>query len=263
MLFLLSPAKTLDETNIPPAIPATVPALLKYSKQLIALLKVLSPQAIQDLMSVSAKIALLNAQRFDTFKTPFTPQNAKPAAFLFKGDVYQGLDSYNLSSAGLDYLAKHVGILSGLYGYLNALDLIQPYRLEMGTQLSNPKGKDLYHFWQDILTDHINLMLYKNNYTHVINLASNEYFSAIDPKKMKTTLITPIFKDQKSGQKNSPHKIISFYAKHARGLMVRFACEQQIDQPEGLKDFNLNGYYFKEVSAADPNQWIFLRDTPS
>lgn len=263
MLFLLSPAKTLDETSIPPSVPITVPALLKYSKQLIELLKDLSPQAIQDLMHVSAKIALLNAQRFDTFKTPFSCQNAKPAAFLFKGDVYQGLNAYDLSSTELNYLAKHVGILSGLYGYLNALDLIQPYRLEMGTQLHNLKGKDLYHFWQDILTDHINLTLQHNNQTHVINLASNEYFSAIDSKKMQATLITPIFKDQKSGQRNSPHKIISFYAKHARGLMVRFACQQQIDKPEGLKDFNLNGYYFKEVSATDPNHWIFFRDSES
>ena len=258
MLFLLSPAKTLDETTQAPTDIFTQPKLLAQSKILIDQLKKLAPQDIANLMGVSDKIALLNAERFSNFSPPFSLKNAKQAIFLFKGDVYEGLDAYHLTTKQIDYLQGHLCILSGLYGFLRPLDLMQPYRLEMGTKLQNAKGKDLYIFWQDIITDAINKQIKENKHTTVINLASNEYFKSIQTKNLSAPIITPIFKDKKNGT----YKIISFYAKRARGLMAKYAALNQIKKPEALKQFDLDGYYYSEKDSNE-KEWVFLRDSAS
>lgn len=255
MFFVLSPAKTLDETTPAPTQVHTQSPLLKHSEALIKVCRTLSPQAIAELMSVSDKIALLNSERFGEWSTPFDLNNAKQAVYLFKGDVYEGLDAYHLSEKGTEYLQQHLGILSGLYGMLKPLDLMQPYRLEMGTKLSNPKGANLYAFWGSIIAKHINESMREAGQETLINLASNEYFKAVDKKTLVYPIITPVFKDKKNGV----YKIISFYAKRARGLMVKYAAENQLTSPEGLKDFDLDGYYYSEADSKG-NEWVFLRE---
>ncbi|WP_434778262.1 peroxide stress protein YaaA [Neisseria sp. Ec49-e6-T10] len=255
MLFLLSPAKTLDETTVAPTKTYTEPMLLEFSEQLMPTLQQLSPQQIAQLMSISDKLAILNMERFAQFKPPFTLYNAKQAIFLFKGDVYEGLDAYHLKNKEIDYIQDHVALLSGLYGVLRPLDLMQPYRLEMGTKLQNPKGKNLYEFWGAHITHTINeLLLLTKNHT-VINLASTEYFKSVQPKLLQVPVITPVFKDKKNGQ----YKIISFYAKRARGLMVKYAAQHQLKTPEELKQFDLEGYYYSEEHSKQ-NEWVFLRE---
>lgn len=255
MYILISPAKNLNET--PHFYPNCSQAqLLAHSQILIEQLKTLAPQDIAQLMSVSDKIARLNTERFQNWQPPFTEQNAKAAVFLFNGDVYDGLDAATLPPESLQWLQQHSGILSGLYGLLRPLDLIQPYRLEMGTKLANPRGADLYTFWGDIISQQIQTQLQHTNSPTLINLASQEYFKSVKPSAIRARIITPVFQDQKNGQ----YRIISFYAKRARGLMLRYAAENRITDSEQLKKFDSEGYTFCP-DISDDKQWIFRRCT--
>ncbi len=254
MLFLLSPAKSLDETTPAPLQMYTEPTLLTYSKKLIKQLQQFSPQEIASLMHLSDKLALLNFKRYTTFQTPFNTENAKQALFLFKGDVYEGVGAYHLSQKEISYIQNNTAILSGLYGLVRPLDLIQPYRLEMSTKLATHEGKNLYSFWGDVITNEVNRLAEKLKSQCVINLASTEYFKAVIPEKINFPIITPIFKDKKGGQ----YKIVSFYAKRARGLMVRFAAQNNIVDMQDLKNFDLEGYQFDEKNSTT-DKWLFLR----
>ncbi|MGD8205580.1 peroxide stress protein YaaA [Pantoea sp. FN0305] len=245
MLMVISPAKTLDYTTPLATLRYTQPALLEKSQQLIAVARDLSPAQIASLMSISDKLALLNAQRFNDWHPDFTPENARQAILAFKGDVYTGLQAENFSEADFDFAQQHLRMLSGLYGVLRPLDLMQPYRLEMGTRLASPAGKDLYSFWGDTITEALNEALAAQGDDLLINLASDEYFKAVQPKKLNARLIKPVFLDEKNGK----FKIISFYAKKARGLMCRYIIENRLQAAEQLKQFNLEGYFFDEASS--------------
>ncbi|HDY85635.1 hypothetical protein LCGC14_0922840 [marine sediment metagenome] len=252
MLTVISPAKTLDFDTAPSTETCSQPRFLTQSQQLINELKDLSTADIASLMKLSDKLAALNMTRFQTWQKPFDLNNAKQALLAFKGDVYTGLDADTLDEAGLSFAQQHLRILSGLYGVLKPLDLMQAYRLEMGTKFANKKGKDLYQFWGSLLRESIEGEL-KDGV--LINLASNEYFKAVEAKKLKARIITPVFKDWKNGQ----YKIISFYAKKARGLMSRYIIDHRIKEPEDLKKFDSEGYRFSsEMSQTD--EWVFLRD---
>ena len=250
MLMLISPAKTLDTTTPPAIADCTIPDFLDRSSELVAILRQQSPQQLAELMSLSDKLAWLNFERWQGWQLPFTPDNAKQAVLQFMGDVYEGLDAASLNPQQFDYLASHLRILSGLYGLLRPLDLMQPYRLEMGTALPNPRGKNLYAFWGDALTDAVNAL----NPGVVVNLASNEYFKVINPKKLACPVITPVFEDWSGGK----FKIVSFYAKEARGLMVRWAALNAVSDPQQLKDFDLEGYRF-DAAASDEKHWRMRR----
>lgn len=254
MFFVLSPAKNLNEKDPAPVSEFTQPDLLAESDILMQQLRELAPQQIAELMHVSDKIALLNAQRNAEWNTPFTPENAKQAVFMFNGDVYEGMDANTLNTDQIQYLQGRVRLLSGLYGLLRPLDLIQPYRLEMGTAFANLRGKNLYEFWGDIITNLLNDTLAQAGSNTLVNLASQEYFKSVNTKTLRARLITPIFKDEKNGK----YKIISFYAKHARGLMVRYAAEHNITDPEMLKNFNYEGYAFNDA-ASNESEWVFMR----
>ena len=255
MLMVISPAKTLDYET-PPATPRfTLPAHLDHASELIAQLRELSPADISTLMDLSDKLAGLNAARFGSWSADFSPANAKQALLAFKGDVYTGLHAEDFSEADFDFAQQHLRMLSGLYGVLRPLDLMQPYRLEMGIRLENAKGKDLYHFWGDIITDKLNAALHAQGDNIVINLASDEYFKSVKPKKLDADIIKPVFLDEKNGK----FKVISFYAKKARGLMVKYAAENQISETEQLKQFNLEGYAYSE-SDSSSNTWVFKRE---
>lgn len=245
MLTLLSPAKTLDFDTPPVITTATQPGFTDDSAALVDILKGYSPDQLGALMKLSPALAQLNVQRFHDWRLPFTAANAKQAILAFKGDVYTGLDADTLTAQQLAFAQQHVRILSGLYGVLRPLDLMQPYRLEMGTKLANPQGKDLYAFWGDKITAALNAELAQQQADVVVNLASNEYFGAVKPKQLQARLITPVFKDEKNGQ----YKIISFYAKKARGLMTRWIIEQQLGSPVLLTDFNVAGYRFSEEDS--------------
>ncbi len=254
MLIFLSPAKSLDYTTPPQVATHTRPAFLKQSETLIKQLRKLSPADIANLMDLSDSLALLNFNRYADWKLPFTPENAKQAVLAFDGDVYDGLAAKTLSAADLDFAQQHVRILSGLYGILRPLDLMQPYRLEMGTKFANKGGKDLYAFWGERLLDAINAELEAMQRPVAVNLASEEYFKAAVGRKFKGQLIQLVFEDWKSGK----YKIISFYAKRARGLMTRYAVLNRLDEPEGLKDFDYDGYAFAP-SVSDDRRWVFRR----
>ncbi|MGB9195229.1 MAG: peroxide stress protein YaaA, partial [Azonexus sp.] len=232
----------------------TQPAFLKDSEVLIRQLRKLSPADIANLMDLSDPLALLNFNRYADWRLPFTPENAKQAVLAFDGDVYDGLAAKTLSAADLDFAQQHVRILSGLYGILKPLDLMQPYRLEMGTKFANKAGKDLYAFWGERLLDAINAELAKMPRAVAVNLASEEYFKAAVGRKINGLLIQPVFEDWKNGK----YKIISFYAKRARGLMTRYAVLNRLDEPEGLKEFDYDGYAFA-AEASDDKTWIFRR----
>ena len=255
MLTVISPAKSLDFESPLATKRKTQPQFLEQSQALIDELKGLAPQDIASLMKLSDKLAVLNYDRFQEFNTPFTPANARQALLAFRGDVYLGLDADTLSNDDFQFAQKHLRILSGLYGVLRPLDLIQPYRLEMGTKFENKVGKNLYAFWGEQLNLHIQKELKKHEQPVLINLASNEYFKAIKAKQLPYRIVTANFKDLKNGQ----YKMISFFAKKARGLMSRFIIQNQIDHPEGLKDFNLAGYYFDKKSSTE-DDLVFLRD---
>ena len=254
MLLFLSPAKSLDYKTPPHVATHTQPAYLKQSETLIRQLRKLAPADIAKLMDLSDPLALLNFNRYADWKLPFTPENAKQAALAFDGDVYDGLSARTLSADDLDFAQQHVRILSGLYGILKPLDLMQPYRLEMGTKFANKGGKDLYEFWGERLLKAINAELADMPRPVAVNLASEEYFKAAVGRKIKGELIKPVFEDWKNGQ----YKIISFYAKRARGLMTRFAVVNRLHEPEGLKDFDYDGYAFAPA-ASDDTTWVFRR----
>ncbi|MDX1351744.1 MAG: peroxide stress protein YaaA [Thiomicrorhabdus sp.] len=254
MLMVVSPAKALDETTPVQTKLHTQGALLNQAAQLIDELKGVGPVEIGQMMHISEKLSELNYERFQDWTLPFPEDKAKQAAWLFKGDVYQGLDAYSLDDKGIDYIQNHLAILSGLYGLLRPLDDMLPYRLEMGTKFANQKGKDLYAFWGNQITDQLNKLLAEQQSKTLVNLASNEYFKAVKKKELNGRIITPIFKDWKNGQ----YKIISFYAKKARGLMVRYAADNQVENAEDLKYFDYEGYKFNpEISTA--TDWVFTR----
>ena len=255
MLIVISPAKTLDYETAPVTDVHTTPDFLEHSEELIEQLRDLSPAQIGKLMSVSDKISGLNAARYEAWETPFTPENAKQAVLAFKGDVYTGLDAETLDKKSFDFAQKHLRILSGLYGLLRPLDLMQAYRLEMGTRFANTRGKDLYTFWGEIITNALNTELAAQKDNVLINLASNEYFKSVKPKKLDADIITPVFKDLKNGQ----YKIISFYAKKARGLMTRYIIDKKITKPADLKKFNYAGYEFN-AELSNNKDWVFTRD---
>ena len=255
MFFVLSPAKNLNEKAPAPVKEFTQPYLLAEAEILMRQLRELAPQQIAELMHVSDKIALLNAERNAEWHTPFTPDNAKQAVFMFNGDVYEGIAAETLKPEQIQYLQQHVRLLSGLYGVLRPLDLMQPYRLEMGTTFTNTRGKNLYEFWGNIITDLLNDTLAQAGSDTLVNLASQEYFKSVNTKNLKARLITPVFKDEKNGK----YKIISFYAKRARGLMVRYAAEHNITAPEMLKNFDYEGYAFNEA-ASNESEWVFMRE---
>lgn len=257
MLMVISPAKTLDFETPPTTKKHTLPQYLDHSQELIAQLRALTPAQIGELMGLSDKLAGLNAARFGSWTPDFTPGNAKQAILAFKGDVYTGLDADTLSPAQLDYAQRHLRMLSGLYGLLRPLDLMQPYRLEMGTKLANARGKDLYAFWGTRISEWLNEALAEQGDDVLLNLASNEYFSSIKRNALNARVIDTEFRDLKNGQ----YKIISFYAKKARGLMSRFVIKEKIDSPDRLKGFDAQGYRFSaELSKAD--KLVFLRDEP-
>ncbi|MCS5563826.1 peroxide stress protein YaaA [Marinobacter qingdaonensis] len=254
MLMVISPAKTLDYESPLATETYTQPDFLDDACELIDQLKELEPHEVSNLMSISDKLGQLNAERFRTWHTPFTPENARQAALAFKGDVYTGLDAESFSEDDFAFAQSHLRMLSGLYGLLRPLDLMQPYRLEMGTKFENKRGKDLYAFWGNIITDELNRLL-ANDDGVLVNLASNEYFKSVRKKALDARIVTPQFKDWKNGQ----YKMISFYAKKARGLMCRFAIQNRITQADDLKGFNLDGYYFSDEQSSGDN-WVFLRD---
>ncbi len=255
MITVISPAKSLDFERPLATKQRSQPQFLEQSKALISLLRKMAPQDIASLMKLSDKLSTLSFTRIQEFKTPFTPKNARQAVLAFRGDVYQGLDADNLTSDDFKYAQKHLRILSGLYGVLRPLDLIQAYRLEMGTRLENSRGKNLYAFWGDQLHQHLQKELRKHSQPTLINLASNEYFKAIKAKDFPYRVVTPHFKDLKNGQ----YKMISFFAKRARGMMSRFIIENRIDHPDELKKFDAAGYYFDKKSSTE-DDFIFLRD---
>lgn len=254
MLIFLSPAKSLDYKTPPHVATFTLPAYLQQSEVLIKQLRKLSPADIAQLMDLSDPLALLNFNRYAEWSLPFTPANAKQAVLAFDGDVYDGLDGKSLSADDLDFAQTQVRILSGLYGILKPLDLIQPYRLEMGTKFANQAGKDLYAFWGERLLDAINAELAEMPRPVAVNLASEEYFKAAIGRKINGQLIQPVFEDWKNGK----YKIISFYAKRARGLMTRYAVLNRLREPEGLKDFDVDGYAFAP-DVSDEQRWVFRR----
>ncbi|HIF9251362.1 TPA: peroxide stress protein YaaA [Photobacterium damselae] len=255
MLIVVSPAKTLDYESPLVTEQYTLPELTEHSQQLIEVCRELTPMDIARLMKVSDKIAGLNAARFAEWVPTFTPENARPAMFAFKGDVYTGLAAETMTDEQIAYAQQHFRMLSGLYGLLRPLDLMQPYRLEMGTKLKNPRGANLYQFWGNIITDKVNLALAEQGDDILVNLASNEYFKSVKPKQVKGTIITPVFKDAKKGQ----YKVISFYAKKARGLMARYIIDNQIDSIEKLKEFDAAGYYFVAAEST-ATELVFKRE---
>ncbi|WP_122666089.1 peroxide stress protein YaaA [Pseudomonas viridiflava] len=257
MLMVISPAKTLDFDTPPTTERFTQPQYLDHSQELIQILRELTPAQIGELMHLSDKLSGLNAARFGSWTPAFTPENAKQALLAFKGDVYTGLQAETLSDAELSYAQDHLRMLSGLYGLLRPLDLMQPYRLEMGTKLANGRGKDLYAFWGTRISEWLNEALAEQGDDLLLNLASNEYFSAVKRSALNARIIDTEFKDLKNGQ----YKIISFYAKKARGMMSRFVISEKINTPDALKQFDVGGYcYSSEQSTA--NKLVFLRDTP-
>ncbi len=254
MITVISPAKSLDFENPVSQTKTTKPRFLKQSEQLIEQLRELAPQDIASLMKLSDNLAQLNYDRFQQFTPPFTKKNARACVFAFRGDVYQGLDADSLSTEDLDFAQAHLRILSGLYGVLRPLDLMQPYRLEMGTKFANAAGKNLYEFWGTTLNKAIQKDLDKSNAEALVNLASNEYFKAVKAKSLSHPVVTPVFKDYKNGQ----YKIISFFAKKARGLMARYILQNRIEKVEDLKSFNLDGYKLSKKLSTD-NEIVFTR----
>jgi len=257
MLFLLSPAKSLDyDSPVSPAVEAlaTTPAFVPDAQALIDMLRTKAPAEIASLMDISDPLAALNVGRYQAWEPNFTPDNSKPAVLAFNGDVYEGLDAKSLSLNQLRWAQEHVVILSGLYGILRPLDRLQPYRLEMGTSLANPQGRNLYAWWGDRLAEHLNERAAASKVPVIVNLASQEYAKAAKRRCLQPRVIECQFEDWKSGQ----YKIISFFAKRARGLMARFCVQQAVDRPEGLKDFSSDGYSFV-AEASTPEMLLFRR----
>ena len=255
MLFLLSPAKSLDYETPAAGVPHTLPQFVPQSQALIEVLRQKSPQQIAELMDLSDALSALNVARYEAWTPKFTAQNAKQAVLAFNGDVYEGLDAKSLSAQDLDWAQTHVGILSGLYGVLRPLDWMQPYRLEMGTRLKTDRGNNLYQFWGDRIARYLNERAAADRTPVVINLASEEYFKAVDRKALVPRVVSCVFEERKG----DGYKVISFMAKRARGLMVRWAVTHRASQPEQLQGFDLEGY--RHVPAAsEPDRLVFRRE---
>jgi cytoplasmic iron level regulating protein YaaA (DUF328/UPF0246 family) len=235
-------------------VPHTLPQFVSQSAELIEVLKPKSPLQIAELMDLSDNLAALNAARYEAWRPKFTAKNSKQAVLAFNGDVYDGLDAKSLKLKDLEWAQQHLCILSGLYGVLRPLDWMQAYRLEMGTTLENPGGKNLYQFWGARIADYLNLQLAQDKTPVVLNLASQEYFKAVDKKVLKARIIECVFEDYKGGK----YKVISFFAKRARGLLARYAIQKQIKNPDKLKDFNEDAYAFAEA-ASSADRWVFRR----
>ena len=260
MLIVISPAKALDfESPLHSSVPmknASQPEFLADSDELIEQLRELSPPDIEALMKISPQLADLNFGRFLNWQLPFDCENARPALPAFNGAVFQGMQVNDFSAQDFTFAQKHLRILSGLYGLLRPLDLMQAYRLEMGCKFTNSRGKNLYEFWGDKITQALNDVLLKQKEPLLVNLASNEYFKSVNKKQLQSEVITPVFKDLKNGQ----YKIISIYAKQARGYMSAYIIKNRINNIDDIKDFDEHGYYYSpELSKA--NEWVFLRDS--
>ncbi len=256
MLFLLSPAKALDYETPPHIKTHTQPLFVPQASELIEVLREQSPQQIAELMDLSDQLSGLNVARYQAWRPKFTAQNAKQAVLAFDGDVYGGLDAKTLGEAELDWLQQHLCILSGLYGVLRPLDWMQPYRLEMGTRLVTPKGKNLYQFWGRQIAQYLNERAQADKTPVVINLASEEYFKVVDRKALLPRVVTCAFEERKGDQ----YKVVSFFAKRARGLMVRHAVQHRVTRVEQLKDFAQEGYRFVPA-ASEPDHLVFRRDS--
>lgn len=253
MKIVISPAKSLDYKSKLPTTRGTQPAFLDTTEKINSKLARMSRNKIGELMDISKTLAELNYERYRQFQPEHTKENSRPAIYAFAGDVYVGLDAYTIPTNKLDQLQDSLRILSGFYGILRPLDLIQPYRLEMGTSIGIDRKKTLYEVWRKRITDSLNKELKQDEY--FINLASNEYFKAIDTGKLKVPVITPVFKDFKNGEL----KIISFFAKKARGSMVRYIIDQDVKTIEDLKGFDYEGYAFAENESAGSNELVFTR----
>ena len=254
MLFLLSPAKTLDYESPLPPVQTSASQFVAQSADLINTLKKKSPKQIAALMDLSDALSQLNVDRYTAWSPTFTEANARPAVLAFNGDVYEGLDAKSLKPKDLQWAQDHVAILSGLYGVLRPLDLMQPYRLEMGTALKHGKANNLYQFWGAQIAEHLNQQLSHYKDPVIVNLASQEYFKAVDRKALQARVIECVFQDFKNGQ----YKIISFFAKRARGLMARYAIQHQLKTPQALQAFNSEGYCFTP-DASNEDTLVFRR----
>ncbi|WP_259782823.1 peroxide stress protein YaaA [Aestuariispira ectoiniformans] len=257
MLVVVSPAKKLNFEDLAPFETHSQPDFLDHSEELIDVARKLTRADLGRLMKISDTLADLNYQRYQAFSQPFDLGNAKQAALAFSGDTYVGLDASSLSEEDFAFAQNHFRILSGLYGLLRPLDLMQPYRLEMGTRLQNDRGSDLYSFWGDIITNAINEALESQQDKTLINCASNEYFKAVRPKKLVGRVITPVFKEIKAGQA----KVLGMFAKRARGMMARYVIENRLETPEGIKDFTTGGYQYRPDLSND-SDWVFTREQP-
>ncbi|OGB16500.1 MAG: hypothetical protein A2W72_20640 [Burkholderiales bacterium RIFCSPLOWO2_12_67_14] len=255
MLFLISPAKALDYETPAHVATHTQPLFVKQSSELIDVLRDKSPQQIADLMSLSDQLSGLNAARYQAWVPKFTAKNSKQAVLAFDGDVYGGLDAKSLGEPELDWLQQHLCILSGLYGVLRPLDRMQPYRLEMGTRLVTPRGKNLYQFWGSQIADYLNQRAQADKSPVVINLASEEYFKAVDRRALRPRVVNCVFEERKV----DGYQIVSFFAKRARGLMVRYAVKHRLSTPDQLKAFDLEGYRFVPA-ASEADRLVFRRD---
>lgn len=255
MLAIISPAKTLDLESAVPNFTFSQPHLTEHSEQLIEICRQLAPAQIASLMSISDKLAGLNAARFANWQKEHNEQNSRAAIYAFKGDVYTGLEVETLNQDDIQFAQQHLRMLSGLYGLLRPLDLMQAYRLEMGTKLANPKGKDLYAFWGTVITEALQQAIDQQGDNILINLASDEYYKSVKETQLNAQIIKPIFLDNKGGK----YKVISFYAKKARGLMCRYIIQNRLTEIEQLKDFDLGGYWFDPTSSTQ-TEFVFKRD---
>jgi len=255
MLFLISPAKALDYETPPHVKTHTQPLFVAQASELVGVMREKSPQEIAALMDLSDKLAALNAARYEAWRPTFSAKNAKQAVLAFDGDVYGGLDAKSLSADELDWLQQHLCILSGLYGVLRPLDWMQPYRLEMGTRLKTAHGHSLYAFWGSRIAEYLNERARADKTPVVINLASEEYFKAVDLKTLHPRVVSCVFEERKA----DGYKVISFMAKRARGLMVRWAVQHRASTPEQLKGFDLEGYRF-QAALSEPDRLVFRRE---
>ncbi|WP_224997956.1 peroxide stress protein YaaA [Cesiribacter sp. SM1] len=254
MLIIISPSKTQDFAPLPRSLSYTQPHFLDESSKLVTELRKKKPAALRELMDISDNLAELNHSRYQEWQVPFTIENAKQALFAFKGDVYTGIPAEEYSDEELQYAQEHLRILSGLYGLLRPLDLMQPYRLEMKIKLKNKRGADLYKFWGSRLTEGLNDALQQQKEAVLVNLASNEYYKAVQPKNIKGRIITPQFKEFKNGK----YSTVALFAKRARGLMTDYILRNRLEAPEDIKGFNQEGYSYSEPQSTG-DEWVFVR----
>ncbi|MEM6706642.1 MAG: peroxide stress protein YaaA [Acidobacteriota bacterium] len=254
MIVVVSPAKSLDFEQAPPTAEFSQPDFLDESSKLVRRMRKMDAGDLSDLMGIKEKLATLNVERFRDWRRPFTPKNAKPALFAFQGDVYKGLEAEGLTSTQLEWTQQHLRILSGLYGALRPLDLIQPYRLEMGLPVDIGKDPNLYSFWGTKITESLNAVLAEEGSKTLVNLASNEYFKSVRPERLEARVVTPVFKDDKNGKQ----RVISFYAKWARGAMVRHLSRKRAKTARALRSFTEGGYAFDEAQST-PESPVFVR----